>query len=52
MQGGRAEVVLLSTPPETDYTDLITQSPAAGFLVKPELSARAIDRILSGRQAP
>jgi hypothetical protein len=37
---------LLPSPPETDYAELIAESPAAGFLVKSELSARAIDRIL------
>ena len=45
-QGNSAEVILISARAETDYGDLITESPAAGFLVKSELSARAIDRIL------
>jgi DNA-binding NarL/FixJ family response regulator len=45
-QGGRAEVILISAHAEIDYAELITQSPAAGFLVKSELSARAISRIL------
>jgi CheY-like chemotaxis protein len=48
-QGGqraRAEVILISSYAETDYADLIAESPAAGFLAKSELSARAIGRIL------
>ena len=45
-QGGSAEVILISAHAETDYAELIAESPAAGFLVKPELSARAIGRIL------
>jgi CheY-like chemotaxis protein len=48
-QGGqrvRAEVILISSYAETDYADMIAGSPAAGFLAKPELSARAIGRIL------
>jgi len=45
-QGGRAEVILISARAETDYVELITESPAAGFLVKSELSARAIGQIL------
>jgi DNA-binding NarL/FixJ family response regulator len=45
-QGGRAEVILISSCAETDYAELIADSPAAGFLAKPELSARAIGRIL------
>jgi DNA-binding NarL/FixJ family response regulator len=45
-QGGSAEVILISTRDGTDYAELIDESPAAGFLVKSELSARAIGRIL------
>ncbi len=45
-QGGGAEVILISARAETDYAELIAESPAAGFLVKSELSAQAIDRIL------
>ncbi len=45
-QGGRAEVILISARAETDYVELIAESPAAGFLVKSELSARAIGQIL------
>ena len=45
-QGGGAEVILISTRAEADYTELIAESPAAGFLAKSELSARGIGRIL------
>jgi len=45
-QGGGAEVILISTGAEADYADLIAESPVAGFLAKPELSARGISRIL------
>jgi DNA-binding NarL/FixJ family response regulator len=45
-QGGSAEVILISACAETDYTDLIAESPSAGFLTKSELSARGIGRIL------
>jgi DNA-binding NarL/FixJ family response regulator len=45
-QGGSAEVILISTRGETDYAELIAESPAAGFLAKSKLSARAIGQIL------
>jgi DNA-binding NarL/FixJ family response regulator len=45
-QGGSAEVILISARAETNYAELIAESPAAGFLVKSELSAQAIGRIL------
>jgi CheY-like chemotaxis protein len=48
-QGGSAEVILISARAETDYAELIAQSPAAGFLVKSKLSAEAISRILGHR---
>jgi CheY-like chemotaxis protein len=41
-----AEVILISARAEADYSELIAESPASGFLVKPELAAHAIDRIL------
>ena len=46
-RGGPA-VILISTHSEADFADLIAESPAAGFLPKPELSADAIRRILDG----
>ena len=44
--GGNAEVILISARAEIDYAELIAESPAAGFLAKSELSARAIGRLL------
>jgi DNA-binding NarL/FixJ family response regulator len=49
-QGGqrvRADMILISAQAETDYTDLIAESPAAGFLPKSELSAQRISQILN-----
>ena len=43
----RPSVILISTHAERDYADLIESSPAIGFLAKSELSASAIDAILS-----
>jgi CheY-like chemotaxis protein len=45
-QGGGAAVILTSARAETDYAELIAESPAAGFLAKSELSARRIGRVL------
>jgi DNA-binding NarL/FixJ family response regulator len=45
-QGDSAEVILISARAESDYVELIAESPAAGFLVKSELSAQAIGRVL------
>ena len=39
-------MILISTAAQTDYQDLIHDSPAAGFLAKSDLSARAISQIL------
>src|SRR5262249_60154707 len=44
--GTGAEVILISARAETDYAELIAESPAAGFLAKSELSGRGIRRIL------
>ena len=41
-----ADVILISARAETDYTELLAESPAAGFLPKSELSARGISRLL------
>ncbi len=43
---GGAEVILISTGAESDYRELIDESPAAGFLAKSELSVRGISRLL------
>jgi DNA-binding NarL/FixJ family response regulator len=45
-QIGGAEVILISTGDESDYKELIDDSPAAGFLAKSELSVRGISRLL------
>ena len=45
-QGDAATVILISTQAEADLVDLIAASPAAGFLPKTELSAKAIRRIV------
>jgi two-component system, NarL family, nitrate/nitrite response regulator NarL len=44
----RAVVILISTHSESDFADLIAESPATGFLPKLDLSAAAIHRILDG----
>jgi DNA-binding NarL/FixJ family response regulator len=46
VQGVDADVILISARAETEYTELIAESPAAGFLAKSELSARGISRLL------
>jgi DNA-binding NarL/FixJ family response regulator len=38
--------ILISAHPETDFADMIEASPAAGFLPKTDLSAKAIRAIL------
>jgi DNA-binding NarL/FixJ family response regulator len=40
-------VILVSTHGEADLAELITASPAAGFISKPDLSARAIRDVLA-----
>jgi hypothetical protein len=39
-------VILISTHSEADFADLIARCPAAGFIPKAELSAKAIQKIL------
>jgi len=41
-----SRVILISTYAEEDFADLITATPAAGFLSKSDLSARAIRDLL------
>jgi CheY-like chemotaxis protein len=41
-------VILISTHAEEDYAELISASPAVGFLAKSELSAAAVCRLLEG----
>jgi CheY-like chemotaxis protein len=45
--GSGPAVILISTHAESDFADLIDESPARGFLAKRELSAMAIHRILN-----
>lgn len=44
----KTTVILISTHTEADLGELLTTSPAAGFLPKAELSASAIRRIVDG----
>lgn len=46
--GQRATVILISSHSETDLAELLAQSPAAGFVAKPNLSAAAIRGLLDG----
>jgi DNA-binding NarL/FixJ family response regulator len=41
-------VVLISAYPERDFADMIADSPAIGFLPKPEISAARIHAMLAG----
>jgi DNA-binding NarL/FixJ family response regulator len=43
---GRSQVILISAHDETDFLDLIAESPVAGFVAKSKLSARAIAELL------
>jgi CheY-like chemotaxis protein len=43
----RARIVLISTRCEEDFAELITASPAAGFLCKVRLSARAVRELVA-----
>jgi DNA-binding NarL/FixJ family response regulator len=43
-----ATVILISTRSEAEIVDLLAESPAAGFVSKPELSADAIRGFLDG----
>ena len=45
--GEPSRAILISTHAEADFADLIDASPAVGFLSKSDLSAEAIDAILS-----
>ena len=41
-----ARIILISTYAESDFADLIAESPAIGFISKSDLSRRAIDELL------
>jgi two-component system, NarL family, nitrate/nitrite response regulator NarL len=43
---GTIAVIMISTAAESDYADLVAESPAAGFLAKAELSAEGVCRVL------
>jgi CheY-like chemotaxis protein len=43
--GQNATLIMISTHSETDYADLIAESPVAGFVAKANLSAAAIHRL-------
>jgi two-component system nitrate/nitrite response regulator NarL len=43
---GTMAVIMISSAAESDYADLVEESPAAGFLAKAELSADGICRVL------
>jgi DNA-binding NarL/FixJ family response regulator len=47
----RPTVILISTHDEAEFGDLIASSPAAGFIPKLELSARAV-RVIAGGFPP
>jgi two-component system nitrate/nitrite response regulator NarL len=46
--GDNGRVVLISAYPEAEFADLITASPAVGFVSKSDLSARAVSDVLAG----
>jgi hypothetical protein len=41
-------VVLISAYPETEFADLISASPAVGFVLKADLSVGAVAALLEG----
>jgi DNA-binding NarL/FixJ family response regulator len=43
-----SRVILISAYPERDFADMIVDSPAIGFLPKPEISATRIRALLDG----
>ena len=45
-------VVLISVYSESEYVDLIANSPAVGFIPKAELSAQRIADVLDGARGP
>jgi DNA-binding NarL/FixJ family response regulator len=46
-----SRVVLISTRGEDDYGELVEASPAAGFILKSELSASALHELVSARDS-
>ncbi len=49
-QGARATVILISTHAEADLAELIAASPAAGFLPKVHISAKAIRELVDASE--
>jgi DNA-binding NarL/FixJ family response regulator len=49
--GAAVKVIMISTHREDDFADLVSESPAVGFLSKSELSARAIEELLRSDSA-
>jgi DNA-binding NarL/FixJ family response regulator len=47
IDGSGPTVILVSTHAESDFADLIEETPAAGFVPKSELSAEAIRRLVA-----
>ena len=50
--GARGPVILISTYPESEFADLLADSPAVGFLSKSQLSRRAIGAFLEASGPP
>jgi CheY-like chemotaxis protein len=46
VSGYTAAMIIISTHTETDYADLLVESPAIGFLSKAQLSGMAVRQIL------
>ena len=46
-ESGGPTVILISTHAESDFSDLLDQTPVAGFVPKAELSADAIQRLVN-----
>jgi DNA-binding NarL/FixJ family response regulator len=44
--GGALKVILISTHDESDFADLIDESPVVGFVSKSELSRGAVQRLV------
>lgn len=47
-----SRVIFISAYAQADFADLIDASPAAGFVAKAQLSARAIRAVLNGEPPP
>jgi DNA-binding NarL/FixJ family response regulator len=45
-EGSRPKVIMISARAETDYSELVANSPAIGFVAKSAVSPREIDRVI------